>query len=129
MKQELFGMRSANGDWFVLDVADARRVVVFRSLAEAWRARAKNDQLMLFWPAPVERNTLTEFATADKGRPVGFWLVDEDSAANLRQGHPLEYLQLGTLAESPEIAAELRAAVKAMRPAYHSHSHKRGDSV
>lgn len=117
MKQELFGMRRANGDWFAVDVADARRVALFRSLTEAWRARAKNDELMLFWPAPIEGNVLTEFATADNGKPARFWLVDEDEpAANLLHGHPLEYLQLATLEGPAEVAAPLRGTVTAARP-------------
>jgi len=119
MKQELFGMCRANGDWFVLDVADARRVVVFRSLAEAWRARAKNDQLMLFWPAPIERTVLTEFATADNGKPVRFWLMDEyELAANLLHGHPLKYLQLATLEGPADVGAQLRSTVASARPTF-----------
>ena len=98
MRQEVFGMRRANGDWFVLEVDGQRRVLVFRGLAEAWRARAKNDELMLFWPTPINERALAEFATADEGRPVSFWLIDEgEPDADLRQGHPLEYMQLCTL--------------------------------
>ena len=44
MKQEVFGMRRANGDWFALELDDQRRVLVFRSLMGAWRARGKNDE-------------------------------------------------------------------------------------
>ena len=98
MRQEVFGMRRANGDWFVMEVDGQRRVLVFRGLAEAWRARAKNDELMLFWPTPINERALTEFATADDGRPVSFWLIDEgEPDADLSQGHPLEYMQLCTL--------------------------------
>ena len=98
MRQEIFGMRRANGDWFALELDDLRRVLLFRSLGGAWRARAKNEELSLFWPAPVEAHALAEFAQADDGRPVGFWLVDDDDpAADLRRGHPLEYMQLATL--------------------------------
>ena len=74
---------------------------------------------MLFWPALIEGSVLTEFATADKGKPVRFWLVDEDEpAANLRQGHPLEYLQLATLEGPVEVAAQLRGTVTAARPTF-----------
>lgn len=53
---------------------------------------------MLFWPAPIDKSALAHFATADDGRPVSFWLVDEDDPdAELRHGHPLEYMQLCTL--------------------------------
>lgn len=98
MRQEVFGMRRANGDWFVLEVDGQHRVLVFRGLAEAWRARAKNEELMLFWPTPINERALAEFAIADDGLPVSFWLIDEGEAdADLRQGHPLEYLQLCTL--------------------------------
>jgi hypothetical protein len=98
MRQEVFGMRRANGDWFVLRVNGQSRVLVFRSLIGAWRAREKNPQLMLFWPAPVDQCALADFATADQGCPVKFWLADEDEPyADLRRGHPLEYLQLCSL--------------------------------
>lgn len=98
MRQEVFGMRRANGDWFVAEVDGQPRVLVFRNLGGAWRARAKNDQLMLFWPTPIDKSALAHFATAEDGRPVSFWLVDEDDPdAELRHGHPLEYMQLCTL--------------------------------
>lgn len=98
MRQEFFGMRCANGDWFALEIQSQRRVPVFRSLVAAWRARAKNPELMLFWPAPVDDGALAHFATANDGRPVSFWLIDEDDpAADLRRGHPVEYTQLATL--------------------------------
>jgi hypothetical protein len=98
VKQEVFGMRRANGAWFVLDIGGHARVLVFRSLMGAWRARAKNDQLMLYWPSPVDAGALAQFATLDDGHPTSFWLVDEDEPdAILDRGHPLEYVQLCTL--------------------------------
>lgn len=98
MTVEVFGMRRANGDWFALELDYQRRVLVFRSLLGGWRARAKNQELMLFWPAPVDERALAEFATASNEHAVGFWLVDEDDpAADLRRGHPLEYMQVATL--------------------------------
>jgi hypothetical protein len=78
MRREVFGMRRANGDWFVLETSGQTRVLVFRDLAVAWRARAVNDELMLFWPAPIDERALVEFATADHGRPASFWLIDEE---------------------------------------------------
>lgn len=109
MRQEVFGMRRANGDWFAMEIDSQRRVLVFRSLMGAWRARAKNEELMLFWPAPIDERALAEFATADDGRPVGFWLVDEDDpAANLRCGHSLEYMQLATLERLKELPLRTR---------------------
>lgn len=114
MKQEMYGMRRANGDWFAMDVDGRMRVPVFRSLEGAWRARAKNPELMLFRPAPLNERALEEMATADEGRPVGFWLVDEeDPAALLRRGHPLEYMQLVTLEGVREVPKR-----SAARPAF-----------
>lgn len=98
MKQEFFGMRRANRDWFVLDIAGQSRVLVFRNLADAWRTRALNSELMLFWPAPIDERALAEFATANQGRPANFWLIDEDEpSADLQRGHPLGYMQIATL--------------------------------
>ena len=104
MRQEFFGMRRANGDWFAMEIESQKRVPVFRSLGAAWRARAKNPELMLFWPAPVDDGALAYFATANDGRPVSFWLIDEeDPTAELRWGHPLEYMQLATLERLPDL--------------------------
>ena len=41
MRQEIFGMRRANGDWFVLGVSGQTRVLVFRDLAVAEKARGQ----------------------------------------------------------------------------------------
>jgi hypothetical protein len=98
MRQEMYGMRRANGDWFAMEVGGRSRVLIFRSLEGAWRACAKNPELMLFRPAPLDEHALEEMATLDEGRPVSFWLVDEeDPAADLRRGHPLGYVQIITL--------------------------------
>ena len=110
MKQEVFGMRRANGDWFVLEVDGQRRVLVFRSLVGAWRARANNDQLMLYWPALVDDGALAQFATADDGQPIRFWLVDDENpAADLHHGHPLEYMQLCTLERLTELSIRTKS--------------------
>lgn len=98
MKQLMYAMRRADGDWFASAVGGQNRVPVFRTLGGAWRLRAKNPELRLFRPAPVDARALAELATADDGRPAGFWLVDEeDPAAVLTRGHPLEFEQLATL--------------------------------
>ena len=105
MKQVMYGMRRANGDWFSMEAGARTRVPVFRSRAGAWRARAKNPELMVFRPAPLDERALGELATADDGRPAGFWLVDEeDPACDLRRGRPLEYVQLAALEGVAELA-------------------------
>jgi hypothetical protein len=118
MRQEFFGMRRANGDWFAMEVSDQRRVLVFRSLVGAWRARAKNPGLMLFWPAPVDELALAQFATANDGLPVSFWLIDEeDPAADLQYGHPLEYMQLAMLERIPDLPLRTKHRLPQGQPA------------
>ncbi len=98
MRQMFYGMRRADGDWFALDVKGESRVPVFRSLTGAWRARAKNTELMLFRPALLDERALEDLAAADAGRPAGFLVVDEDDpAANLNRGHSLGFEQLAIL--------------------------------
>lgn len=80
MKQELFAMRRANGDWFAMEIEGVNRVLIFRTLDAAWRMRASNPELMLFWPVALGKAALQELATANEGRPVDFWLVDEKIA-------------------------------------------------
>ena len=98
MRRQFYGMRRANGDWFALEVDGRNRVPVFHTPAGAWRARARNPELTLFRPALIDEEALEDLATADEGRPAGFWLVeDEDPAAALAHGHPLGFEQLATL--------------------------------
>jgi hypothetical protein len=73
MRQDSLECDGANGDWFVIEVDGQRCVLVFRNLMEAWRARAKNDELMLFWPTPLDECRLVQFAIADEGRPLSFF--------------------------------------------------------
>lgn len=98
MKKVMYAMRRANGDWFAMRVGGQSRVPVFRTSGGAQRAGAKNPELMLFRPVPVDERALEDLATADDGRPAAFWLVDEeDPAALLAHGYPLEFEQLATL--------------------------------
>lgn len=98
MRQEFYGMRRANGDWFALEVNGESRVAIFRSLSGAWRAHAKNPELMLFRPVLLDEGALKDLAVAANGRPASFWLVDEeDPAAILTHGHALEFEQLTIL--------------------------------
>lgn len=115
MRQQFYGMRRANGDWFALDVRGETRVPVFRTLTGAWRVRAKNPELMLFSPAPIEERALEDLATADGGRPARFWLVDEDDpAAILTHGHPLEFEQLAALEGASRLPEAVRGRASAL---------------
>jgi len=106
MRRLFYGMRRANGDWFALEVGGRNRVPVLRTNAGAWRARARNQELMLFRPAPVDEKALEELATADEGRPAAFWLVDEEEpAATLAHGRPLDFEQLATLEGASRLPA------------------------
>ncbi|MDQ3804990.1 MAG: hypothetical protein M3416_14315 [Acidobacteriota bacterium] len=114
MKQVLYAMRRANGDWFALESGGQNRVPVFRTLDGAWRARARNPELMLFRPARIDEKALEELATADGGRPAGFWLVDEeDPATILTRGRPLGFEQLATLEGLPAAVRFERRPVRA----------------
>jgi hypothetical protein len=98
MRQEFYGMRRADGDWFALGVGGESRVPIFRSSEGAWRARTQNPELLLFRPAPLDERALEDLATADGGRPAAFLVVDEDDpAANLTRGHNLDFEQLAIL--------------------------------
>jgi hypothetical protein len=98
MKQEIYAMRRANGDWFAMNIHGRMHLLVFRSLEGAGRLQKRNPELIVFRPAPLDERALGEIATANDGRPVRFWLVDEeDPAAELKLGRPLEYNQLVTL--------------------------------
>ena len=104
MRQPMYGMRRANGKWFEILTDGRRRIPVFRNEDRAWRARQMYPELVAYAPVPLDEKALEELATADNGSPIGFWLVDEAAVpVNLRQGHPLELLQLATLEGASEL--------------------------
>lgn len=70
-------MRRADGDWFALRAGGRNRVPVFRTPGGAWRAGARNPDLMLSRPAPIDEKALEELATADGGRKG--WLNRKES--------------------------------------------------
>ena len=112
MRQVFYGMRRADGDWFALGMSGETRVPIFRSPEGAWRARAKNPELMVFRATPLDEHALEDLATADAGRPARFLVVDEDDpAAVLTHGHPLEFEQLAVL-EGASRMPRLRTSVR-----------------
>ncbi len=86
---DLFGMQSANGDWFAIREPTRLRVPLFSSVAEARATRAFNVDLLVCTAALFDERALKQVAELGEDRGVYFWLVEQYSR-NMRRGTALE---------------------------------------
>jgi hypothetical protein len=85
---ELYVMRRANGDLFTVEAEGERRIPVWPSKEAAARYKARNPDLMVFFPALLDRSILLRAAAKpESAAPPRFLLLPEDSPdANLYEG-------------------------------------------
>jgi hypothetical protein len=99
---EVYAMRRANGDWFALEDDGKVRVPVFHSTHDAFMARLRTVEMLLFSPIALDAQLLSEIV---EGRsPVDFCMVN-NPFASLRRGIRLPQSQLASLltnADSPK---------------------------
>lgn len=91
---EIFAMRRANGDWFTLEDDGRMCLPVFNSSHDAFMARLRTVEMLLFSPIALDAGLLNEIVN---GRSeVDFCLVN-NPFASLKNGSPLAYAQLASL--------------------------------
>ena len=81
--KDVYGMRRANGDWFALEDNGKLRVPVFHSTHDAFMARLRTVEMLLFSPIALDGHLLSEMV--DGRSPVDFWMVN-NPFASLRPG-------------------------------------------
>ena len=93
--RDLYAMRRANGDWFVLEDHDRLRVPLFQSSRDAMMARLRNVGMLLFEPVAIDARLLGEIKPAGASN-VDFCLVN-DPFASLKRSRTVGSAQLALL--------------------------------
>jgi hypothetical protein len=96
---DIFAMRRANGDWFVMEDHGRVRVPLFHSSHDALMARVRNFGMLLFHPVALDARSLNEIAPVREGN-VDFCMVS-DPFASLKRSPKLEPCELGLLVKNP----------------------------
>ena len=94
---DIFAMRRANGDWFALEDDGKRCLPVFHSSHDAFMARLRTAEMLLFSPIALDAQLLDEIV--DGRGEVNFCMVN-NPFASLRGGSPLTHAQLASLLSS-----------------------------
>jgi hypothetical protein len=94
---DIYAMRHANGDWFALEDNGRLRIPVFHSSHDAFMARLRTVEMLLFSPIALDAGLLNEIV--DGRSEVDFCMVN-NPFASLRGGSPLRHAQLASLISS-----------------------------
>jgi hypothetical protein len=94
---EIYAMRRANGDWFAIDDNGRRCLPVFHSSHDAFMARLRTVEMLLFSPIALDAQLLGEIV--DGGSEVDFCMVN-NPFASLSRGNRLQHSQLASLISS-----------------------------
>jgi hypothetical protein len=94
---EIYAMRRANGDWFAIDDNGRRCLPVFHSSHDAFMARLRTVEMLLFSPIALDAQLLGEIV--DGVSEVDFCMVN-NPFASLSRGNRLQHAQLALLISS-----------------------------
>jgi hypothetical protein len=94
---EIYAMRRANGDWFALEDGGRLCLPVFHSSHDAFMARLRTVEMLLFSPIALDAGLLNEIVNGPG--QVDFCMVN-NPFANLKNGSPLRQEQLASLIDS-----------------------------
>ena len=98
---DLFAMRRANGDWFVLENYGRTCVPVFHSSQDAMRARVRNFGMLLFEPVALDDRLIKEITSAVSKSDVDFCMV-KDPFDSLSRSRRIDPTQLSLLLGRPQ---------------------------
>ena len=93
---DIYVMQRANGDVFALDDHGRFRVPLFNSSSDAFMARLRNFEMLLFKPVQLDSSLLKRLVPAGGAAEVDFWLVS-DPLINLNRGRLVQPAQLASL--------------------------------
>lgn len=89
-----YAMRRANGDWFALEEDDRLLVPVFHSSHDAFMARLRSVEMLLFSPIALDDTLLKEIVAGPS--EVDFFMVD-NPFASLKRGNPIRHAEVRSL--------------------------------
>jgi hypothetical protein len=91
---EVYAMRRANGDWFALEEDGKLRVPVFHSTHDAFMARLRTVEMLLFSPIALDVQLVNEIVGG--AGAVDFCIIN-NPFASLRRGLRVPQSQLASL--------------------------------
>ena len=96
---DIYAMRRANGEWFALEHDGGLHVPVFHSTHDAFMARLRTVEMLLFTPIALDAEMLIEIV--DGRSQVDFCMVN-NPFASLSRGLRLPQSQLASLLSSAD---------------------------
>ena len=93
---DIYVMQRANGDVFALDDHGRFRVPLFNSSSDAFLARLRNFEMLLFKPVQLDADLLKQLVPVGGAAEVDFWLVN-DPLIKLKRGRLVQPEQLALL--------------------------------
>jgi hypothetical protein len=90
----LYAMRRANGDWFALEDDSRRLVPLFHSSHDAFMARLRSVEMLVFSPVVLNPRLLNEIV--DNQSALDFCMID-NPFASLKRGQTLPRAQVISL--------------------------------
>lgn len=87
----VYAMRRANGDWFALENDGRLLVPLFHSSHDAFMARLRTVEMLVFSPIALDARLLNEIVTGGTG--LDFCMVD-NPFSSLKRGIPLHRAQV-----------------------------------
>jgi hypothetical protein len=94
---DIYAMRRANGDWFVLEDDGRLCLPVFHSSHDAFMARLRTVEMLLFSPIALDVHLLSEIVGSRS--EVEFCMVN-NPFASLSRGNRVQHAQLASLISS-----------------------------
>ena len=92
----LYALRRAGGEWYAAETPAGLHVPVFRSRADAFRARLRNWRMLFCKTAELDERAIKDLATREGEARTHFWLVD-DPTARLESARSVDHGQLARL--------------------------------
>jgi hypothetical protein len=96
---DIFAMRRANGEWFALEDRGRLCLPVFHSSHDAFMARLRTAEMLLFSPIALDADLVSEIV--EGGNQVEFCMVS-NPFGSLKNGSHLPPEQLASLIRSAE---------------------------
>ena len=89
-------MRRAGGGWYAVASGAGLHVPVFRSRADATRARVRNWRMLFCKVVELDERAVKDLETRDGRTRMDFWLVD-DPTARLESARSVDHGQLARM--------------------------------
>ena len=93
---DIYVMQRANGDVFALDAHGRFRVPLFNSSSDAFLARSRNSEMLVFKPVQLDGGLLKQLVPVGGAAEVEFWLVN-NPLINLNRGRLVQPARLAVL--------------------------------